>query len=621
MALATLTRRAVLEAVAEFDELGREAFLRKYGYGRATQYVLRVDGREYDPKAIAGVAYGYDHPSDGPLPNTAFSGGLGLLSVYRETGFEVTKRAIPPSDVKSLLQRVFATYREARSRKWSGQDEVNLLFRDLERAIAELEPLSSRSTVTVKASTGLGNWAAAPWVALLDSRETASTQSGIYPVLLFREDMSGLYVTVAQGVTQPGADGAAALQLHLETTAATVLRSLQRDIAGSAFTVGSDIDLRSKGSLARKYERSTILHKFYDADDVPDDEAVEADMETVLSVVEDYLAMREEPALPPSVSLEAAAQSFREAVDASGLLVPRGPGDRVVTLLAALVTKPFVILSGLSGSGKTQLALRLGEWFGSSGDGSRALSVAVRPDWTGPEALFGYEDALKRADEDGRAAWFVPEALAFILRAADEPNMPYLLLLDEMNLAHVERYFSDFLSGVESRAPVVPNLRRGSDGEWRSVEPGRVPLPRNLVVVGTVNVDETTYQFSPKVLDRAFTFEVRTTTDELDARVRRPVSVPAGDPAAVQAVAEASADDAWQERIPPPDFAEVARRLQTLHALLSSSGDEFGHRVFYESLRFTVASRSCWSGRRRPRAGPDRVVEDLAPHQRQPPSS
>lgn len=589
MALGVLSREAVLQTVREFDELGREAFLRKYGFGRATQYALRIDEREYDPKAIAGVAYGVDHPDEGPLPNTAFSGGADLERAYRGTGFDLVRRAEPSGDIRLLLERIFASYGDARERSWTGQDPVNLLFRDLERALAALEPVSRRPTIKVKASTGLGNWAGVPWIALLDSRETNSTQSGVYPVLLFRENMTGAYLTIAQGVTQPGAAGHAALREHLRTTAQAVVQSLTADVADVGFTVGSDIDLKSRGQLARRYQSSTIMHKLYDSAALPDDAIVEEDLETVLSAMDDYLSVRQPAATGVVASLEAAAQSFRDAVDASGLLVPRGPGDRVVTLLAALITKPFVILSGLSGSGKTQLALRLGEWFGVDAAGPRALSVAVRPDWTGPEAIFGYEDALKTA-VDGRAAWYAPEALRFILRAAREPHMPYLLLLDEMNLAHVERYFSDFLSGIESRAPVVPNLALGADGEWRAAvgEP-RLPLPRNLLVIGTVNVDETTYQFSPKVLDRAFTFEIRTASGELDPHMRRPVPATAGEQEVLAALCEAVVDDTWQGRAAPEVLADVAQRMQRLHQLLSESGDEFGHRVFYEALRLTVA--------------------------------
>jgi hypothetical protein len=129
--------------------------------------------------------------------------------------------------------------------------------------------------------------------------------------------------------------------------------------------------------------------------------------------------------------------------------------DDVQAFLAALMTKPFAILTGLSGSGKTQLAKRLGEWFGSDSSGRpRYLVVPVRPDWTGPEYLFGYPDILR--SEGAEEVWAVPDALEFMLRAAKEEKEPFLLLLDEMNLAHVERYFADFLSGVESREPILP---------------------------------------------------------------------------------------------------------------------------------------------------------------------
>src|SRR5690606_8072426 len=198
--------------------------------------------------------------------------------------------------------------------------------------------------------------------------------------------------------------------------------------------------------------------------------------------------------------------------------------DEVVTaFVVSLATKPFVILTGLSGSGKTQLAVRFGEWLGPD----RSRVVAVRPDWTGSEALFGYEDALQDPDEYGRRPWHVPDALAFMLKAARDTEHPYLLVLDEMNLAHVERYFADVLSGMESDQPVLPNLVKEKDGRWRLDPDGpeRIPIPENLFVVGTVNVDETTYMFSPKVLDRANTIEFRVDSEDLSEGMRRPMPI------------------------------------------------------------------------------------------------
>ena len=128
--------------------------------------------------------------------------------------------------------------------------------------------------------------------------------------------------------------------------------------------------------------------------------------------------------------------------------------------------------------------------------------------------------------------------LEFVLRAARMPDRLFVLILDEMNLAHVERYFADVLSGMESGEAILPNLtpRLGSYWYPASSGPRLISLPPNVFVIGTVNVDETTYQFSPKVLDRSFSFEFRVGTDELNASLRRLVPVAEGEPRHVSAV-------------------------------------------------------------------------------------
>jgi MoxR-like ATPase len=294
---------------------------------------------------------------------------------------------------------------------------------------------------------------------------------------------------------------------------------------------------------------------------------------------------------PTSLEAPMPAELFRDfadAVDASGLRFP-ADSNLVRSFLSSLLAKPFAILTGLAGSGKTQLAMRLGEWFGTDEHGRhRHVVVPVRPDWTGPESIFGYEDAL-RTSASGAPVWFVPEAFEFVLRAANNPEHPYLLILDEMNLAHVERYFSDFLSGVESRRPVLPDLIFDQPSrQWvlRDVEAQRLPLPRNLFVVGTVNVDETTYMFSPKVLDRASTFEFRVASDELDAELRRPSAAPAGEDQRVRAFASLAEKDDWQREHPHPARDEIVSMLREAHVILARANQEFGHRTLYEILRF-----------------------------------
>jgi hypothetical protein len=119
-------------------------------------------------------------------------------------------------------------------------------------------------------------------------------------------------------------------------------------------------------------------------------------------------------------------------------------------------------------------------------------------------------------------------------------------------------------------------------------EPELVPLPDNVFVVGTVNVDETTYMFSPKVLDRAFTFEIRTATDELDPTLGQPHEAAAAAPTYLRALLQAAQRDDWHLDEDAVVTGELAESLRRLHRALSRSGNEFGHRVFIESLRFAA---------------------------------
>lgn len=108
--------------------------------------------------------------------------------------------------------------------------------------------------------------------------------------------------------------------------------------------------------------------------------------------------------------------SFSAALKESNISFGLQHEDLVRAFVASLATKRFVILTGLSGSGKTQIAIKFGEWLGKK----RFQVVPVRPDWTGSEALFGYEDALQPPSEDGRRAWHVPDVLRFMLRGQPE---------------------------------------------------------------------------------------------------------------------------------------------------------------------------------------------------------
>ena len=170
----------------------------------------------------------------------------------------------------------------------------------------------------------------------------------------------------------------------------------------------------------------------------------------------------------------------------------------IKNLYLSLRSKPFVIISGISGTGKTKIVQLFAESLGATEDNGQFKLIPVRPDWTDSSELLGYVD-LKGDFNKGPLTEMIEHAL-------DNPQLPHFVLLDEMNLARVEYYFSDLLSVMESRRRVGDEIV--SSNLLDEKDTGRaIRLPENLYIVGTVNMDETTQPFSKKVLDRANTIE------------------------------------------------------------------------------------------------------------------
>ncbi|MCV9885136.1 McrB family protein [Metabacillus halosaccharovorans] len=163
--------------------------------------------------------------------------------------------------------------------------------------------------------------------------------------------------------------------------------------------------------------------------------------------------------------------------------------------LTSLDDKHFVILSGISGTGKTQLCRVFANavyGLDYSEENPYLKIVPVRPDWMDATSLFGYYSSFEKR-------YMRTEFLDMLLQANEEKDKPHFIVLDEMNLARVEYYLSDYLSAVESRKPIqLHNIDDLKD------VPKTIEIPHNFYVIGTINVDETTHSISDKVLDRSF---------------------------------------------------------------------------------------------------------------------
>ena len=199
--------------------------------------------------------------------------------------------------------------------------------------------------------------------------------------------------------------------------------------------------------------------------------------------------------------------------------------------ITAIKSKPFLLLAGISGTGKSRIVRELARACWEEGtDEYKAQKpknfqmVQVKPNWHDSSDLIGYVSRVS-----GKAEYVSGEFLKFIAKAWEDTETPYFLCLDEMNLAPVEQYFAEYLSVIESRkshgdgiVTTDPILEK-ADEEWyfnltasltsdedirKQFNEEGICIPQNLIVVGTVNMDETTFSFSRKVLDRAMTIEM-----------------------------------------------------------------------------------------------------------------
>ena len=227
--------------------------------------------------------------------------------------------------------------------------------------------------------------------------------------------------------------------------------------------------------------------------------------------------------------------------------------------------------------------------------GDNYLVVPVRPDWVDNRGLLGYFNPL--TDQYSTTPF-----LDLLIRAKSEKERadsvgedphPFFVILDEMNLARVEHYFSDFLSAVESGEPIpLHDSEAVETGEAGPQIPRQLEVPVNVFFTGTVNVDETTYMFSPKVLDRAFTIEFD--QEDLEGFTREESHKGQSD-------LDLEPETSLRSKYRPPkrrdwvDFSKTAEMhhkvLLQLHKILQIEHRHFGYRVANEIARFVNLAR------------------------------
>lgn len=319
--------------------------------------------------------------------------------------------------------------------------------------------------------------------------------------------------------------------------------------------------------------------------------------------------------------------------------------NKEINYLTALRTKPFMLLAGISGTGKSHIVRKLaqatiteelqrangytGEDFANDRwtlhSPANFELIQVKPNWHNSMDVIGYLSNIPSPH------YVFTPFIEFIVKAWHHPEVPFFLCLDEMNLAPVEEYFAEFLSAIESRSfegeeyltdPIIkpfnsfgeevakmmvntlfPNFTAADKNSFLGkvvdhLETKGLTLPKNLIVIGTVNMDETTFSFSRKVLDRAMSVEMNevnydsfltdTTDDDLKAIVK---ALEENDDADLNTLL---VDRHIEAREIIDDLGDDARfaidYLKRINALLEGTPFKLGYRAANEALIYLQAS-------------------------------
>ncbi|EOI6421421.1 DUF3578 domain-containing protein [Vibrio cholerae] len=441
--------------------------------------------------------------------------------------------------LKENLSKFVNGWVQATKEQFTGHPVANLFRQDLKDEIEQLVKQDFDS-FEVKASVGAGNWANVPWLSILNPKITATTQDGIYPVYLFNADGSGFYLSLNQGTTIPSKNLGKKIA---EKRAGEIKDILLAQFPRLKSWGVQEIDLKAETALGKSYEKPNISAKYYSSSNLPESEALIADLRELLQIYKEIEEFNYEPLLEE--------EDFRQTK----------PIKEPLTIPGVPLSKPFLLLAGISGTGKTRFVREQAKT--SKQFAETYCLTSVRPDWHEPSDLLGYISRL-----NGSAEYITTDVLQFIAKAwraiadsgltvevegsADQGErlvisgerdtlaqiLPYWLCLDEMNLAPVEQYFADYLSVLETRewcwtddsftyssdALLKPatfsevadsnKLRKDLgfdkaeyDELWQLICQYGLGIPFNLLVAGTVNMDETTHGFSRKVIDRALSFD------------------------------------------------------------------------------------------------------------------
>lgn len=408
------------------------------------------------------------------------------------------------SIINTLLKKCFSNANVLNDAKLTSDIDSSIsdiITKDIPQQLS----LMLNNDYIIKGSVGAGRATRTPWISILDKEITTSTREGVYIVFLFASDFKRIYLTFNQGTTVPGQFGPRLSKKEISANSQDIRKMLQYN--NSVLKVDNQADIADE-----RYQTGAIYYTLWDTDN-------EVMCNNLIKLYLDIY------------------QTYKEKTkgyfktDINNMIIGNQQKLKYRPYITAIKSKPLLLLAGISGTGKSRIVRELARACWEEGTEEYKAHkpknfeiVQVKPNWHDSSELIGYVSRVS-----GNPEFMVGDFLKFVAKAWENPDVPYFLCLDEMNLAPVEQYFAEYLSVVESRKSQddgtvkTDAILKKVDEEWyfnltalltsnesirQQFNTNGITIPQNLIVVGTVNMDETTFSFSRKVLDRAMTIEM-----------------------------------------------------------------------------------------------------------------
>ncbi len=393
-----------------------------------------------------------------------------------------------------LIRLFLEQYRDVRETPFKTTPDLWAVMDKLKALLERMPSVAARPHLLVDWSLGKGVWASVPWIALMDERETTSTQRGLYAVFLVSRDMEVVHLVLLQGTTDVVNEHKRSGAMPLLRARSEAYRAQVPELVEYGFRLDGDIALGAEGWRAQSYEASTIAHLPLMVEDLPSDEALDAALEPLLAayqrIIEGAPLDNEEEDHPMPVE---APYTVDEAM--RGLFLDRAEFERILEIWR---DKKNLVLQGAPGVGKSFIARRLAYALMAQKDADRVAVVQFHQS-------YGYEDFIQgyRPTRDGGFELRDGVFHRFCEQARHDPSRPHVFIIDEINRGNLSKVFGELMLLIE-------HDKRSSDWAARlayadeEAEPFYVP--ENVFLLGMMNTADRSLSLVDYALRRRFAF-------------------------------------------------------------------------------------------------------------------